>query len=102
MTTVTLGVDQPAFVGRQTRFWPTDIDPNGVRIVVDGEILGGPQDGEHRRRAFELAVGSSADLGALLKISLLRVSGQAASFAVFAPGHVQVGPARDATEPRSD
>ncbi|HMO26068.1 MAG TPA: hypothetical protein PKB10_07345 [Tepidisphaeraceae bacterium] len=97
MKAIPLEVDQVAQIGQHTRFWATDIDPSGVRVLVDGQLVGGPDDGQPARRDFELALGGAVDLGPMLKITLLRVTGKTAHFGVLAPGHFEI---RKLREPR--
>lgn len=100
MQTFRLHPDQWTAVGDGLTFAITDIDANGVRLLVRGQVIGGPEDGADIDRAVEIAVGSEARIGivtiALIdtKPSLLKSS---AKVGVFCPPHVAVRPAKEPT-----
>ncbi|HRK30415.1 MAG TPA: hypothetical protein PLD59_04995 [Tepidisphaeraceae bacterium] len=77
-------VDEGILIGEKLRVTPTDLDANGARIHVRGELVGGADDGLTIDRAYELAVGSSIRLGTLVNITLMKVM-------LDAPRRVQFG-----------
>ncbi len=66
-------VDQCLLIGPKIKIRPTDIDPQGIRLLVDGEILGGPDDGGHIHKAIELAVGSVTQIGLSVSVHVLSI-----------------------------
>lgn len=73
MTILSRQVDEWIVIGEKLTLSPTDIDAGGVRIIVRGELMGGPEDGLAVDRPHELAVGSSLPLGALVSVTLMKV-----------------------------
>jgi hypothetical protein len=65
-------VDEWIVIGERLRLAPTDIDSGGARIIVRGELIGGADDGAPIDRSYELAIGSSLRLGALVNITLMK------------------------------
>lgn len=96
-TTVVLKVDQVLHIGEKLTASPTDIDPAGVRLLVRGELLGGPDDGQRVNEAKELGINSVLTLGALISLSLVGADDKKAMFHLIAPSHVkiQVDPPRE-------
>ena len=90
-TTVVLQVDQILRIGEKLTASPTDIDATGVRLLVKGELLGGPNDGERISEAKELGPNSVVTLGALISLSLVGADENGrAMFHVIAPANVKV------------
>lgn len=86
-------VDEAIVIGEKLRVSPTDIDAGGVRILVRGELVGGPEDGLAVDRSYELAIGSSLRLGTLVNITLLKLWTDApprAQFGIQVPRNLQV------------
>src|SRR5262245_18148915 len=67
-------VDEWIVIGERLRLSPTDIDAEGARIVVRGELIGGPEDGASLDRPYELSIGSSLRLGTLVNITLMKAT----------------------------
>jgi len=89
-TTVVLKVDQVLHIGEKLTASPTDIDPTGVRLLVRGELLGGPDDGVWVNEAKELAPNSVLTLGALISLSLVGAEEAKAMLHLIAPTHIKV------------
>lgn len=90
-TTVMLQVDQVLRIGEKLTVSPTDIDTTGVRLLVKGELLGGPNDGERVNEAKEIGPNSMMTLGALISLSLVSAADNGrAMFHVIAPANVKV------------
>ncbi|MDB5328482.1 MAG: hypothetical protein JWM57_4051 [Phycisphaerales bacterium] len=70
MQTLRIQPDQWTAVGDSLRFAITDIDPAGIRVVLRGQIIGGPEDGGPIHKACEIGVGSEAKIG-LVTIALI-------------------------------
>jgi sRNA-binding carbon storage regulator CsrA len=66
-------VDEWIRIGQHIKLWPTDIDAHGVRLLIDGEILGGADDGSRVRKAYEMTIGSIVPFGPQVSIHLLDV-----------------------------
>lgn len=89
MHTVKSRPDQWTAIGEALAFAPTDIDSGGVRIMVRGEVVGGPEDGGRIDRAFEIATGRSVAIG-LVTIGVISVTIRTAKFGVIVPPHIAV------------
>jgi sRNA-binding carbon storage regulator CsrA len=90
MTVFTREVDQYILIGEDIRLSPTDIDPQGARLVARGRMLGGPEDGATFDLAHELTVGQSWHLGPNVVVTLIEVRGETARLGVLAPNHITV------------
>ncbi len=90
MTTCVVQVDQPVQIGQSLRVTVTDIDPAGVRLLVDGRIIGGPNDGEPVHAAYELGVGKSINVSPNIAIALAEIDNADAVLKVFAPSAIGV------------
>lgn len=93
MQTLRLHPDQWTAVGQSMTFAVTDIDAAGVRVLLRGQIIGGPEDGAALDRATEIAVGSEARIG-LVTIALIDTkngpAGGSAKVGVFCPPHLAI------------
>ena len=87
---VVAAVDQAIAVGSAVTVTPTDVDFAGARVLVRGELVGGPDDGARVDEARELRVGGAVHLGTLVTITLAAVAGPRARFLVVAPTHMPV------------
>jgi hypothetical protein len=85
---VVLAEGQTLRVGHAVQVCVTDIDNAGVRIVADGQYLGGPEDGATFHVARELAIGSRAEFGPRVAMVLLRVEQHRSTFILEAPPHL--------------
>ena len=90
MKMLTRRADESILIGERLKITFTDVDKTGVRLMIDGELIGGPDDGMPLREARELAVGSELRLGSLVTITIAEVKGKLARVAVVAPAHVAV------------
>jgi sRNA-binding carbon storage regulator CsrA len=90
MNRATLKVDQSLTIGSDIRVTPTDIDAKGVRIIAQGRILGGPNDGAAFEKVYEMTVGASVHLSPHVAVTLVEVRGEIARIDVFAPANVPV------------
>ncbi len=68
----------------------TDIDPNGIRLIAEGTLLGGPEDGMPFRVTREMRVGSLIDFGDLVRLHLRGIQAGEAILGVDAPKHFPV------------
>jgi len=82
--------DESVRVGERLTVTVTDVDPGGVRLLVDGELIGGPDDGQRVREARELAPGGEVRLGGLVTIVLVDVVGPKARLGFLVPRHVEL------------
>jgi sRNA-binding carbon storage regulator CsrA len=88
MTVISRQVDQEIVIGDHLIIAPTDIDPEGVRLIARGQYVGGARDGERFQSAHELARGQSLSLGPLITLTLTDILGGRARFAIFSPPHL--------------
>lgn len=100
MQTLRLISDQWIAIGQGLAFAITDIDPEGVRVLLRGQIIGGPDDGERVDRAMEIAVGSEARVG-IVTLTLIDTketkTGGTAKLGVFCPPHMAIRPVKEPT-----
>lgn len=76
-------------LGSIVRVRATDIDDGGVRLLAEGQYLGGPEDGGSFSITRELAVGSRVEFGPRIALVLLRVRNGEATFLLDAPSHLR-------------
>ena len=86
-----VAVDQPVRVGLQMSISLTDLDAGGVRMLIDGELVGGPDDGLRVREARELRIGNHVELGTQVQVLLEAADATRATLAITLPTHVDVG-----------
>ena len=84
-------VDQAVRVGRQMTISLTDLDASGVRMLIDGELVGGPDDGLRVREARELRAGNHVELGTQVQVLLEAADATRATLAITTPNHLDVG-----------
>ena len=89
METVRAQVDQWTQIGGGLAFAPTDIEPRGVRLLLRGEVIGGPEDGATIDRPVELRIGSAVSVG-IVVITLISARGKSAKLSVVCPPHMGV------------
>lgn len=87
---VVFGRDGVIKLGSNIAITVTDADASGVRLMIDGELVGGPDDGLKIREARELAVGHSLPLGNQITIILERAEPGRATLAITVPSHFEV------------
>lgn len=75
-------------LGNVVRLQATDIDKVGLRLVAEGQYLGGPEDGGNFSITRELAIGSRVEFGPRVALVLLRVQGKGATLLLDAPSHL--------------
>jgi sRNA-binding carbon storage regulator CsrA len=90
MNRVVLKVDQSLTIGRDIRISPTDIDSKGIRLLAEGRVLGGPNDGALFEDVHEMKIGASVHLSPHVVVTLVEVRGRIARLDVFAPANVAV------------
>ncbi len=90
MLTITREVDQTILIGDSLAITPSDIDARGVRLVVRGRHVGGPQDGETFSSHHELAKGASLRLGPMITIIAVALLPGAVRLGILAPEHLNV------------
>src|SRR4051812_11836861 len=90
MKTLTRRADESILIGEHLTVTVTDVDANGVRLLLDGELIGGPDDGMTIREARELAIGGEVRIGSLVTLGLAEIKGKVAKMVVGAPKHVAV------------
>jgi hypothetical protein len=100
MQTLRVQPDHWTAVGDGLAFAVTDIDEAGVRVVLRGQIIGGPEDGADIRRAVEIGVGSEARIG-LITLTLIDTrkdrNGGTAKLGIFCPPHLAIRPVKEPT-----
>ena len=98
MQTLRIHPDQWTAVGESLTFSITDIDPAGVRVVLRGQIIGGPDDGGPIHKAVEIGVGSEARIG-LVTLALIDTKpakresdplAASAKIGVYCPPHLAI------------
>ena len=90
MKMLTRRADESVLIGEHLTVTVTDVDPAGVRLMIDGELIGGPDDGMVIREARELAIGGEVRIGSLITLTVAEVRGKLARIGVVAPKHVHV------------
>lgn len=86
-------IDRAVRVGQQMTLRLTDCDADGCRVLIDGELVGGPEDGLRIREARELRVGGAPlELGTQVQVAVQAVrTPVGATLLITAPNHVEVG-----------
>ena len=88
MQTIRLKPDQWAAIGQSLTFAVTDVDADGVRVLLKGRVIGGPDDGADLHRTGEIAVGSELKVG-LVTLALIdtkrHVTGDTAKVGIYCP-----------------
>lgn len=90
MNMITRHPDESILIGDHMMVTVTEIDRGGVRLMIEGELIGGPDDGLVIHEARELAIGSEVRLGDLVTLTLASVKGTGARIGVLAPAHVAI------------
>jgi sRNA-binding carbon storage regulator CsrA len=90
MKRAALKVDQSLTIGSDMRLSPTDIDRNGIRLIAQGRVLGGANDGEPFEKMYEMTIGSSVHLSPHIAVTLVQIRGNIARLDVFAPANVLI------------
>lgn len=91
-------IDQAIAIGTAIVVSPTDIDSRHARLVAQGRMLGGPEDGASFRSVHELSVGQSFALGPVVRIALLAIEADVAKIGVTHPPSLVVS-AEDVSRP---
>ena len=90
MHMITRHQDESILIGDRMTVTVTDIDRNGIRLMIEGELIGGPDDGLVIHEARELGIGGEVRLGELVTLSLANIRGTSARIGVVAPAHVAI------------
>jgi sRNA-binding carbon storage regulator CsrA len=90
MTILTRGINDSITIGEHLTVTLTDIDQAGVRLMIDGELIGGPDDGMTIRERRELGVNGEVRIGSLITLTVTDISAQKAKIGVVAPKHIVV------------
>lgn len=90
MHMITRHQDEAILIGDHMTVTVTDIDKTGIRLMIEGELIGGPDDGAVIHEARELGVGGEVRLGELVTLSLANIRAGAARIGVVAPAHVAI------------
>ena len=93
MQTLRLQPDQWTAVGQSLAFAVTDIDPAGIRVLLRGQVIGGPDDGAPIDRAIEIRIGSEARVG-IVTLALIDTKHtptlDTAKIGIFCPPHLAI------------
>ena len=90
MPKLDVAIDQTVTIGDHLRLTLTDADPAGVRVMVDGQLNGGPDDGLSVREARELKLGSAFQLGTQVTVTLAASTSAGATLTFVLPAHLPV------------
>lgn len=90
MHMITRHQGEAILIGDHMRVTVTDIDKSGIRLMIEGELIGGPDDGLTIHEARELGTGGEVRLGDLVTLSLASIRGTTARIGVVAPAHVAI------------
>ncbi len=90
MHMITRHQDESILIGDRMTVTVTEIDKSGIRLMIEGELIGGPDDGLAIHEARELGVGSEVRLGDLVTLSLANIRGGTARIGVVAPANVAI------------
>ncbi|MFI5380597.1 MAG: carbon storage regulator [Tepidisphaerales bacterium] len=85
-------IDRVMMIGRDVLVRATDVDAAGARVVAEGRIIGGPDDGERFHTVHELKKGQSFVVGPNVTVTLLEVYPdlEEVRFGVHCPKHLPV------------
>jgi sRNA-binding carbon storage regulator CsrA len=89
-STIIIKPDQTLHIGDKLTAALTDIDTDGVRLMIRGELLGGPDDGAWVYEPRELALHNTMSLGTLVTLMLVSTNTQQAMLHVIAPPGMSV------------
>lgn len=87
---IVVPMDAVVRVGESVVVCVTDIDSNGIRLIAEGTLLGGSEDGAPFRVTREMRVGSLIDFGDLVRLHLRGVQAGQAILGIDAPKHFAV------------
>lgn len=88
---VVLSVDQFVRIGQQMVVKLVDADDHSCRLLVDGELVGGADDGLRVRETRELRIGSLTELGTQVQLVLEATTDRTnATLLITTPNHVDV------------
>jgi sRNA-binding carbon storage regulator CsrA len=90
MHMITRHQDEAILIGDRMIVTVTDVDKTGIRMMIEGELIGGPDDGLLIHEARELGIGGEVRLGELVTLSLANIRGTGARIGVVAPAHVAI------------
>ena len=90
MMTLTRRPDESILIGEHLTVTVTDVDPSGVRLMIDGELIGGPDDGMIIREARELAINGEVRIGSLVTLTVVAIRGKQAKMGIVAPKQIAV------------
>lgn len=100
MQTIRVKPDQWTAIGDGLTFAVTDIDAGGVRVLLRGQIIGGPEDGATIDRPAEIAVGSELRIG-IITVALIDTKpsplDSSAKLGVLGPQHLAIRPVKEPT-----
>lgn len=88
---VVLGVEKSVQIGLKMAVKLVDADDHSVRLLVDGELVGGADDGLRVHESRELRIGSMTELGTQVQLVLEATGDRTATFLLTTPTHVDVG-----------
>jgi carbon storage regulator CsrA len=83
-------IDQTLLIGSDIQVTPTDIDPDLVRIIVRGTMLGGPNDGGCFQGVHELSRGQSFWIGSMIQVAVVEIRSDEVRLGVNAPNRLSV------------
>ncbi|MGF1633991.1 MAG: carbon storage regulator [Phycisphaerae bacterium] len=83
-------VDQWIVIGREIAVGPTDIDDAGVRLVANGRVMGGPNDGEPFKSVHDVQPGQSFNVSPMVAVTVIARRGDEVDLGVLAPPNVEV------------
>ncbi len=87
---ITAAENQFIRIGQHLSIEVTDVDASGIRVVIKGELVGGPEDGRIVNEAREVAINSDLAIGTLITITLMRVAGTLSHLSVVRPPHMKI------------
>ena len=90
MHMITRHQDESILIGDHMTVTVTEVDRDGIRLMIEGELIGGPDDGLVIHEARELGVGGEVRLGELVTLNLANIRGTSARIGVIAPANVVI------------
>ncbi|RYG79992.1 carbon storage regulator, partial [bacterium] len=88
---VVVAVDASVRIGLQMAVKLVDVDDHSCRLLVDGELVGGADDGLRVRETRELRIGSLTELGTQVQLVLEATrAGADATLLITTPNHLDV------------